>query len=90
MPTISHIQLVNRNIKRLAKLVDSEGTAKLLHKQIDETSSALQAANSALQTGQVTVELSKDVAPVLAKLDAIEQRLQALEKAGKKNSCVIL
>ena len=90
LPSLSHMQLMNRNIKRLAKLVDSEGTTKLLHKQIDETHSALQAANSAMEMGQVTVELSKDVAPVLAKLDAIEQRLQGLEKAVKQNSCVIL
>jgi hypothetical protein len=64
-------------------------------KAADETNSALSKANDALQTGQVTLELAKDVEPLMtqmkamaAKLELLDERLQAIEKI--QSSCSIM
>ena len=71
----------------IEKKIDPESRAKVMQQAVDETNRALSNANDALKTGQVTLELAKDVAPVMtqltalsAKLELIDQRLQAIEK----------
>ena len=76
-------------------ILDTAG-APILEQRAVETKQALETANAALNSGQVTLELSKDTAPVLqemkvmvAKLELIDQRLQAIEKKSGCN-CTIL
>ena len=79
------------------KMLDPENRAKAMQQAADETNRALSSANDALQTGQVTLELSKDVAPLMthmkavsAKLELIDQRLQAIENKPERGcSCPI-
>ena len=88
-------QYLAHNQEVLARMLDTAG-APILEQRAVETKQALEAANAALNSGQVTLELSKDAAPVLqemkmmvAKLELIDQRLQAIEKKSGCN-CAIL
>ena len=78
---LAAMALVNQ--EHLARMIDPADQAKKLQQAAVEANEALSSANVALQAGQVTLELSKDVAPLLAKLELIDQRLQVIEaKAG--------
>ena len=83
----AQVCVTNNNLKVVAGLVDSEGTAKLIQQRAQESEAALSAANKALQASQVTVELTKDVQPLIAKLELIDQRLQAIEKKQAESTC---
>ena len=83
--------LLNRNIKRLADMVDPEGAAQQLELNAESTKRALSTATETLQQCDVALEVSKSAAPVLAelkrindsfagKLELIDQRLLAIEK----------
>ena len=61
-----------------------------------ETKLALSKANEALRMGDVTRELSKDVAPLLTEMKALtekialmDERLQAIEQNQKPACCTI-
>eukprot|EP00316_Scyphosphaera_apsteinii_P022196 CAMPEP_0119307138 /NCGR_PEP_ID=MMETSP1333-20130426/7713_1 /TAXON_ID=418940 /ORGANISM="Scyphosphaera apsteinii, Strain RCC1455" /LENGTH=154 /DNA_ID=CAMNT_0007310611 /DNA_START=55 /DNA_END=519 /DNA_ORIENTATION=+ len=92
------MSLVNQEyLAQKIEQLDQAGTAMLLQRTANQSAEALSSANAALQAGQVTLELSKDVAPVLAemkaivtKLELIDQRLQAVEKKMGESSCAIL
>ena len=78
----------------VAKAIDPEGRAKVMQQAADETKLALSKANEALRAGDVTRELSKDVAPLLTEIKAltekialIDERLQAIEQ--KPACCTI-
>ena len=62
----------------------------------DETKLALSKANEALRMGDVTRELSKDVAPLLTEMKALtekialmDERLQAIEQKPASACCTI-
>ena len=68
--------------------------AKSMQQAAEETSVALSKAKDALQTGRVTLELAKDVAPVVtqlqavtAKLEQLDQRMQGIEKKIESSGC---
>eukprot|EP00316_Scyphosphaera_apsteinii_P007524 CAMPEP_0119344310 /NCGR_PEP_ID=MMETSP1333-20130426/106908_1 /TAXON_ID=418940 /ORGANISM="Scyphosphaera apsteinii, Strain RCC1455" /LENGTH=92 /DNA_ID=CAMNT_0007356749 /DNA_START=206 /DNA_END=484 /DNA_ORIENTATION=+ len=92
------MSLVNQeHLAQKIDQLDQAGTAMLLQQTANQSAEALASSNAALQAGQVTLELSKDVAPVLAemkaiiaKLELIDQRLQAAEKKVGENCCAIL
>ena len=86
------------NTEAIAKAIDPEGRAKVMQQGADETKLALSKANEALRMGDVTRELSKDVAPLLTEMKALtekialmdermDQRLQAIEQ--KPACCTI-
>ena len=83
------------NTEHLAQMMDPGNQAKVMQQAADEAKRSLESANAALQAGEVTLELSKDVAPLLtqmkavtAKLELIDQRLQAIE--SKSGGCCIV
>ena len=82
------------NTEAIAKAIDPEGRAKVMQQAADETKLALSKANEALRMGDVTRELSKDVAPLLTEMKALtekialmDERLQAIEQ--KPACCTI-
>ena len=93
---VVNTELLGVMIQQTQKMLDPESRAKAMQQAADETNQALSKANDALQTGQVTLELAKDVAPVMekltevnleltkvvAKLELMDQRLQAVEAKG--------
>ena len=84
------------NTEAIAKAIDPEGRAKVMQQGADETKLALSKANEALRMGDVTRELSKDVAPLLTEMKALtekialmDERLQAIEQKPASACCTI-
>ena len=78
----------------MQKMMDPESRAQAMQQAAVETNTALAQANNALQTGQATLELAKDVEPLMtqmkamnAKLELLDTRMQAIEK--KSSICSI-
>ena len=67
------------NTEAIAKAIDPEGRAKVMQQGADETKLALSKANEALRMGDVTRELSKDVAPLLTEMKALTGRTIAID-----------
>ena len=84
------------NTEAIAKAIDPEGRAKVMQQGADETKLALSKANEALRMGDVTRELSKDVAPLLTEMKALtekialmDERLQTIEQKPASACCTI-
>ena len=55
----------------MQKTIDPEMQAKALQQAADETNKALSTANEALQSGQVTLELTKGNEPLITHMKAV-------------------
>ena len=68
------------NTEAIAKAIDPEGRAKVMQQGADETKLALSKANEALRMGDVTRELSKDVAPLLTEMKALTEKIALMDE----------